>query len=211
MKPRPFQRVPLLAALALSLLLAAPFAHAMKLRNQNLTQLIDDSQSILFGTVTRVSDGIDSNNVPYTEVTIAVGTRLKGKQAEGSEYTFRQFGLLKPRSDGQGRMLVALTPEGFPRWHEGETVFAFLREPAKLTGLQTTAGVAQGKLSLINGELRNDFNNVGLFEDVQIVDSVLTDEHRSMLLQPGAVDAGTFIDLVGRAVEGNWIESGEMQ
>ena len=150
MKLRFHQRFPLLAVLAFALLLAAPVAQAMKLRNQNLTQLISDSQSIIFGTVTRVTDGIDSNNVPYTEITISVGSKLKGQQAEGSDYTFRQFGLLKPKSDGQGRLMVALTPEGFPRWHEGETVLAFLREPAKLTGLQTTAGVAQGKLSLVN-------------------------------------------------------------
>lgn len=207
-----FTRAGALSIMAVTMLvLAAPAAQAMKIKNHNLTQLITESQSIIFGTVKNVSDGIDSKGIPYTEVTIAVGSSAKGKAAKGSDYTFRQFGLLKPRNMGNGRLYVAVTPEGFPSWHEGETVVAFMRSPASLTGLQTTAGVAQGKLSLRNGELRNDFNNNGLFQDVDINDQLLSDEDRSMMLHPGAVDAATFVDLVGRAVEGQWIENGEMK
>ena len=202
--------VALLAALVSAAILAAP-AHAMKVQSRNLTQLISDSSSIIHGTVTSVTDGIDSNNVPYTEVTIAISSIAKGDHVEGSSYTFRQFGLLRPRDMGNGRLRVALTPEGFPRWREGETVLAFLRAPASITGLQTTAGVAQGKFSQINGQLINDYNNAGLFDGVRISDALLDDETRNMLTQPGAVDAAAFMDLIGRAVAENWIETGDMQ
>lgn len=193
-----------------ALLLAAPGAQAMKIKNRNLTALIEDSQSIVMGTVNQVQDGIDTQGVPYTEVSITIGSAAKGNHPQGSTYTFRQFGLLKPRSMGNGKVFMAVTPEGFPRWVEGETVVAFLREPAAITGLQTTAGVAQGKFRLVNGSLVNDFNNVGLFDGVDINASLLNNEQRNMLVQPGAVDAAAFVDLVSKAVSQNWIENGEM-
>lgn len=193
-----------------ALLLIAPGAQAMKLKNQNLTALIEDSQSIVMGTVAQVSDGIDAQGVPYTEVSITIGSAAKGNHAQGSTYTFRQFGLLKPRSMGNGKVLMAVTPEGFPHWVAGETVVAFLRQPAALTGLQTTAGVAQGKFRLVNGTLVNDFNNAGLFDGVEIDPALLNDEQRNMLVHPGAVDAASFVDLVSKAVNENWIENGEM-
>lgn len=196
---------------AAALVLASPLAQAMKIRPQNLTQLISDSQTIVHGTVTSVTDGIDAKGVPFTEVTIAVGSSAKGRKLEGEDYTFRQFGLLEPRSLGNGKVLLATTPEGFPVWREGETVVAFLRQPASITGLQTTAGMGQGLFRQVNGALVNDYRNVGLFDDVVISDSLLTDEHRNMITQPGAVDAASFIDLVGKAVDGNWIASGEMK
>jgi hypothetical protein len=196
---------------AVALVLASPFAQAMKIRSQNLTQLISDSQTIIHGTVKSVTDGIDAKGVPYTEVTIAVGSNAKGKHLEGQDYTFRQFGLLTPREFPNGKTLIATRPEGFPEWREGEMVVAFMRKPASITGLQTTAGMGQGVFRQINGDLVNDYRNVGLFEGVEIDDSVLTDEHRNMMTQPGAIDAAAFIDLVGKAVDGRWIESGEMK
>jgi hypothetical protein len=205
------QRFSAFIVLTAALLLSAPMAQAMKIQQQNLTQLITESQSIVHGTVKSVTDGIDANNVPYTEVTIAVGSAAKGNHEPESTLTFRQFGLLEPRDLGNGKLRIAMTPEGFPRWLEGETVVAFLRAPARITGLQTTAGVAQGKFTQVNDTLINGFNNVGLFDGVQIDDALLDDENRNMLTQPGAVDAAAFLELVGRAVEENWIENGEMQ
>lgn len=63
---------------------------------------------------------------------------------------------------------MAVTPEGFPKWAAGERVVAFRYKPAARTGLQTTAGLAQGKLRMADGRVSNEFNNQGLFEDVQI-------------------------------------------
>lgn len=204
------RRLPVALAAAL-VLLAGPAAHATKLKPQNLTQLIADSQSIIAGKVTRVTDGIAPSGMPYTEITISVSDSAKGELRGGASYTFRQFGLLEPRKLPNGKTLIAVTPEGFPRWAAGEQVIAFMHKPASRTGLQTTAGLAQGKLNVLNGKVTNEFSNRGLFEGVKIEEGLLSDKERAMLKSQGAVDAATFVGLVGRAVSGNWIKSGEMR
>lgn len=203
----------LIAAVAAAVLLSAPIARAATLNSRNLTQLISESQSIIEGTVQTVTDGIDGNGIPYTEVTIYVGSSAKGSIALDASYTFRQFGLIKPLKYDDGRTLLTVTPDGFARWHEGESVIAFLYQPASITGLQTTVGLAQGKFTRLNDNslLANEFGNVGLFEGVQITPALLSPEEQNMLTTPGAVDSGTFMNLVYRAVTEQWIEKGEMQ
>jgi hypothetical protein len=205
-------RVPALTAMLAAIVMAlAPVAQATKLRPQNLTQLIAESDSIIAGVVRSVTDGIDEKGVPYTEVTILVSDAAKGSMQKDAEYTFRQFGLLKPRTMPNGHQYIAISPAGFPRWQRGESVVAFLYKPAAHTGLQTTAGMAQGKLTLINGQLANEFGNAGLFDGVEIDPRRLTAADQEMLNSSGAVDAATFMSLVGRAVDGRWVETGEMR
>ncbi len=186
-------------------------AHAETQRPENLTRLIADSTAIVEGTVQTVSDGIDERGIPYTEVTLLVRSSARGAIADRSEYTFRQYGLLEPRRMDDGRIFLGVSPAEFPRWHEGESVVAFLHRPASRTGLQTTAGLAQGKLTLRADGLSNRYGNRGLFAGVEIDDALLRPEERVLLTTPGAVDAGTFMNLVQRAVSGNWIENGEMR
>jgi hypothetical protein len=200
-----------LAAVAAAALCGAPTAEAAKLRPQNLTRLITDADQIVAGKVTHVADGVSERGLPYTEITISVADSVRGELRGGKKYTFRQFGLLKPRRMPDGRVLAAVTPEGFPRWQEGEQVVAFLYHPAARTGLQTTAGLAQGKLTVLNGRIANEFNNRGLFEGVKISDDLLSEKERAMLTSQGPVDVATFVGLVGRAVSENWIASGEMR
>jgi hypothetical protein len=199
------------AAVAATALFGAPTADAAKLRPQNLTRLIADADQIVAGKVTSVSDGVSESGMPYTEITISVADSAKGELHGGKQYTFRQFGLLEPRKMPNGRVLVAVTPEGFPRWQQGEQVVAFLYRPASRTGLQTTAGLAQGKLTVLDGRIANEFNNRGLFEGVQISDDLLTEKERAMLKSQGPVDVATFVGLVGRAVNEDWIAKGEMR
>jgi len=198
-------------AAALLALVTGLAADAATLRRQNLTQLISESQSIIAGKVERVTDGVDAHGMPYTEVTIAVSDAAKGDLRRGSTYTFRQFGLTQPRKMPNGKVLLAVTPDGFPRWAAGERVVAFLYKPASRTGLQTTTGLAQGKLRLMDGHVRNEFNNVGLFDGVTIREGLLTDKERAMMRGKGAVDAATFVGLVGRAVSERWVETGRMR
>jgi hypothetical protein len=217
------QRATLGLAVAMLSLAIAPAAMAAKLVNRNLTQLIADSETIIAGTVTAVTDGINEDGVPFTEVTIAVASAAKGAikgaarrgpagtSQEAPVYTFRQFGLLEPRVMDNGRTFLGVTPEGFARWHEGETVIAFLHKPASMTGLQTTAGLAQGKLVLRNGRYANEFNNRGLFDGVEIDRGLMTPAQQNMLLNPGPADAGALMELIERAVADNWIERGEMR
>lgn len=200
------------AVVAVALLaMAGPVADAATLRKQNLTQLIAESQSIIAGKVERVTDGVDAHGMPYTEVTIAVSDAAKGDLKRGTTYTFRQFGLTKPRQMPNGKVLLAVTPDGFPRWAAGERVVAFMYKPASRTGLQTTTGLAQGKLRMLDGQVRNEFNNVGLFDGVTVRDGLLTDKERAMMKGTGAVDASTFVGLVGRAVSERWVETGGMR
>lgn len=211
-------RVGLVLAAAMLAMIVAPTAMAAKLVKRNLIQLVADSETIVAGTVTKVSDGFSQEGVPYTQVTIAVSSAAKGNVAKaarsageaGTDYTFRQFGLLKPRVMDDGRTFLGVTPDGFARWHEGETVIAFLHKPASITGLQTTAGLTQGKLVLRNGRYANEFNNRGLFDDMQIDTDQLTPAQQNMLMNPGPADAAALMDLIRRAVDENWSDSVEV-
>ncbi|MBS3797534.1 hypothetical protein KD147_07210 [Pseudoalteromonas sp. BDTF-M6] len=188
--------VALTVAAGLSL---ATSANAMKLKKQNLEELTSASQNIIAGEVIKVTDGFD-NKRPYTEVTIAVNSDAKGKLKDDSTYTFRQFGLLKPRSMGNGKVYLGVTPDGFAKWNEGENVIAFMYKPASITGFQTTAGMAQGKFVVRDGKVVNQFANTGLFEDMDT--SKFSDEERNMLTNPGAVKVDVFMNLIGKLAGG---------
>lgn len=200
-----------LVVFAAGALLGAPDSSAARPEPHNLTRLIAESDQIVAGTVTRVVDGVGAGGLPYTEVTIAVTESVKGELRVGKHHAFRQFGLLEPRKMPDGRVLASVTPEGFPRWREGEQVVAFLARPAARTGLRTTVGLAQGKLTVLDGRAANELGNRGLFEGVNINDDLLTAKEQALLGSQGPVDAATFLDLVGRAVHENWIGRGAMR
>lgn len=187
-------RAGLAVSIAVIALVSAP-AFAAKLQSQNLKELVEESQSIITGDVVEVTDGFDSEGRPYTEVTIQVGRVAKGRIAEDSTYTFRQFGLLAPRSMGNGRVYLGVSPEGFAKWNEGESVMAFLYQPASITGFQTTVGLGQGKFNISSGKIVNEFGNLGLFDRME---GEMSSEFDSLLHGTGAVDADTFMVLVGQ-------------
>ncbi|WP_206483755.1 hypothetical protein [Thalassotalea sp. G2M2-11] len=188
------KKVSMMFVVVASLSLATS-ANAMKLKKQNLKQLTDASQSIIAGEVIKVTDGFD-NKRPFTEITIKVDSDAKGKLKEDSTYTFRQFGLLKPRSMGNGKIYLGVSPEGFAKWNEGEQVVAFMYKPASITGFQTTAGMAQGKFVVDNGKVANQFDNNGLFENIDTTN--LSHEEVNLMTTVGAVDASAFMSLVGK-------------
>jgi hypothetical protein len=192
-------------------LCAAP-ALATQLIPVNLTKLIGKSDLIVAGTVVDVKDGIDSKGVPYTEVTLTVASSAKKKLAARSQYSFRQFGLLKPRRMPDGKTFLGMAPEGFAQWHKNEQVMAFLYKPASKTGLRTTVGLAQGKFTTMGGRTANEFQNRALFAGVRVNAGLLTPAEQEMLKKPGGdVDARTLMGLVLRASAGQWVERGVMQ
>lgn len=140
---RPIQ----IGAVGLCLLLASAttFATAQQ-RQSNLIELLSKSESILRGTVKTVTDGIDAQGLPYTEVTLHVADAIRGDV--GTEYTFRQFGLLKPRSMGNGMVNLMVTPAGWTTYTQGEETILFLNRHARYTGLQTTVGLSHGKFTV---------------------------------------------------------------
>jgi hypothetical protein len=199
------------AAVLAGIVLTGSTAGATTLHRLNLTQLIVESESILCGKVERVTDGFDEHGMPYTEITLVVSSAAKGNAQNGTRHALRQFGLRRARTRPDGSVMLALSPEGFPKWREGERVVAFLHKPATRTGFQTTAGLAQGKLRMRAGRVSNEFNNEGLFDGVQFQDGLLNARERTMLSSKGPVDAATLVGLIRRAVTGKWIEHGEMR
>jgi hypothetical protein len=195
----------------LGLALTATLASATTFqREANIVDLLQQSELILRGTVSNVTDGIDSRGVPYTEVTLAVSDVIKG--SVGKEYTFRQFGLLKPRDLGNGKMNLMVTPAGWATYTKGEDTILFLRQKAAWTGLQTTAALAHGKFQVAMANTTNQANNAGLFKNVQINSGLLSaNEQRAMLTTTGPVNVNAFLSLVRHAVQNQWVERGSMR
>jgi hypothetical protein len=184
-------------------------ASAMSLEQVNLVDLLRDSTSIVSGSVSTVTDGIDANGVPYTEITLHIRETIRG--TETGTYTFRQFGLMAPRlsEDGTRKMLAA--PEAFPRYSEGEDVLLFLYQPAALTGMRTTYGLAAGKFSFGPGRIENELANEGLFQNVSAETLLKTaNDIRMLETEIGAVNPDTFTSFVRRAVAGRWVENCRM-
>lgn len=190
------------------LVLVSQVSQAASVTAPNLVDLIQHSDRIVIGTVESISDGFDKNNVPYTEITLRVSDSIRGKKAE--KLTFRQFGLTSSR-EIDGRTYLGKTPDGWPTWAEKERVMIFLGQPARLTGLQTTVGLQQGKLRMTDGQLANSAGNAGIFKGMKVEAKGLTRDQLAMLASDGkAVDANPFISLVRRAVSENWINKGVM-
>lgn len=192
--------------LALSVLaLAGGVARAVTEASSNLVDLLRNSTSILKGTVTGVTDGIDAAGLPYTEITVEISRTLRGQ--EQGTYSFRQFGLLNARlsEDGTRKMLPA--PSGFPRYADGDEVFLFLSRPAALTGLRSTVGLGAGKFSFGPGRIENDLANEGLFQNVSIDPGLATtNDVRMMETEIGAVNPATFESFMERAITERWVQ-----
>ena len=182
-------------------------AYAKNMKKQNLVELMTHTDSILVGTVSKKTDGF-FQGLPYTEITLDVGQTLKGER--NSSYTFRQFGLIEPKSMGDGRVNLMVTPAGWPTYVKGEQVMLFLHKPASKTGFQTTAGLTQGKFTIKGKKIANDIGNDSLFAGVKITGQ-MTRSQQDLVNQPGGAYATeAFLSLVKTAVEENWIENGVM-
>ena len=195
----------ILAALIAAMALGPGIASAKTMKKQNLLDLMTHSDSILVGTVTARTDGIQGG-LPYTEITVAVGQSIKGDH--GKSYTFRQFGLIEPKAMGDGRVNLMVTPAGWPTYVKGEQVMLFLHKPASETGFQTTAGLTQGKFTIRGDRIANGTDNDALFAGITI-NGKLSQTHQDLVNQPGgSYAAEDFLTLIKMAVEENWIESG---
>jgi hypothetical protein len=174
-----------------------------------VVDLLAHSQTIVAGQVQSVTDGFDARGLPYTEVTIKVADTIRGQKAE--TYTFRQFGLDKPRKMPDGRVYLGGRPQGWPTWRKDEAAIVFMYPKAKRTGLQTTVGLGYGKVSLGNGVAMNAYENVGLFSSVKVNRGLLDSDEKKMFdTREGPVDAEAFRKFLHRAVEGNWVKNGSI-
>ena len=188
--------------------LGAMKADAMSQSSTDIVGLLQDADAIVVGRVTSVTDGIDDRGIPYTEVKLDISETIRGELS--GTYTFRQFGLLRPRLTADGKHKMMPAPEGFPRFVEGENNVLFLRPAAAWTGLRTTSGLGGGKFVVGPGRLENAWGNAGLFKNVRLDADLTTDADKQMLTSDGAVNPDAFLSLVRRAVDGQWVESGRM-
>lgn len=193
--------------LALSVLaLAGGTAQAVTEVSSSLVDLLRNSTSILKGTVTGVTDGIDAAGLPYTEITIEISRTLRGR--EQGTYSFRQFGLFNARLSEDGTMKMLPAPSAFPRYADGDEVFLFLSRPATLTGLRSTVGLGAGRFSFGPGRIENDLANEGLFQNVSIDPGLATtNDVRMMQTEIGAVNPTTFESFMERAITERWVET----
>lgn len=189
------------------LALSVNVAYAKNIKKQNLVELLTHTDSILVGTVSDKTDGF-YNGLPYTEITLDVAQSVKGDH--GSTYTFRQFGLIEPKSMGNGQVNLMVTPAGWPTYVKGEQVMLFLHSPASETGFQTTAGLKQGKFTIRGKKIANGIENEALFDGVKF-NARLNRSQNDLVNQPGgAYETVEFLSLVRTAVEQDWIAKGVM-
>jgi len=175
-------------AALLALIHVALPAGATTVRPMNIVDLVDYSETIVAGRVESVSDGFAPNGMPYTEVTLRVIDRFRG--AQGETFTFRQFGLMAPRTMPNGMVYLGGRPEGWPTFRTGEVSLLFLYPKARVTGFQTTVGLGYGKLGLGNGVALNGYDNATLFRDTGIdVKKLSSDEQRMFDAKSGPVNA----------------------
>ncbi len=201
------------ALIVLMFAVAGQPASAASVEKANLLDLIQHADTIVAGRVESVADGFDGNGIPYTEVTLKVAEKIRGKNHEET-FTFRQFGLLKPRTLPSGKTFLATVPDGWSRFSEGEDVTLFLYAPAKATGLQTTVGLKQGKLAVVNGKIKRNEHNAALFENLSFAPGLL-DKNEKTLINKGKakkdLEVDEFLTLVRRAVDEDWIGKGRMK
>lgn len=178
-----------LAALLALLYVALP-AGATTVRPMNIVDLVDYAETIVAGRVENVTDGFAPNGMPYTEVTLRVIDRFRG--AQGETFTFRQFGLMAPRTMPNGMVYLGGRPEGWPTFRTGEVSLLFLYPKARVTGFQTTVGLGYGKLGLGNGVALNGYDNATLFKGTGIdAKKLASDEQRMFDSKSGPVNAAT--------------------
>ena len=193
----------------LTVLGTAP-ALATTVQATNLAELLGQADTIIVGTVTEVTDGVDADTgLPYTQVNMDVTESIRGG-ATGT-YKFQQVGLLNPRPmAGTNRALMGAI-EGMSRFEAGEQVLLFLGPTASVTGFRTTVGLRQGKFNIRANGVSNGQNNEGLFVNLAVEPNLMSAKDRRMIAtSQGTVDTTTFLNFVRRAVSEKWVESGRL-
>jgi hypothetical protein len=192
----------------LGLLVPGTPGNATSVLPMTVVDLLTHSQDIVVGKVEKVTDGFDTKGLPFTEVTLKVSDTIRGNRVE--TYTFRQFGLDRPRKLADGSIYSG-RPQGWPTWRKDEVAVVFMYSKARRSGLQTTVGLGQGKLSLADGVVMNGYENVGLFSGVRVNRGLLDAVEQTMFdTKRGPVNADAFRRFLHRAVDGNWVKNGSI-
>jgi hypothetical protein len=180
----------------------APPGHALNTKPMNLSDLVRESKQIVVGTVSAVNQGVGGNHLPYTDIVVKISESILGPS--DATLTIRQFGLQSPLPAVDGRRFTGVVA-GMPHYKAGEPVVLFLGQTSSI-GYRTTIGLGQGKFALRGGNLENEVNNVGLFQNLNLgATPRLNDKEKHLVTTTeGVVGADTFIGFVRRAVNEKW-------
>jgi hypothetical protein len=209
MQTRRFLMLVGLAAAGLAAFGTTP-ARATTVQATNMAELLGQADTILVGSVTDVTDGVDADTgLPYTQINMDVTESIRGG-ATGT-FKFQQVGLLDARPvAGTNRSLLGAI-EGMPSFAAGEQVVLFLTPTASVTGFRTTVGLRQGKFNIRANGVSNGQNNEGLFMNLNVEPSLMSAKDKRMVAtSQGTVDTTTFLSFVRRAVTEKWVESGRL-
>ncbi|MFH1652761.1 MAG: hypothetical protein ABIE74_01765 [Pseudomonadota bacterium] len=136
----------------------------------NLEQMTDRADVIFEGKCIK-SEGVTilkalfPNGLDATKYTFTVGKVLKGTLKQGEEFVFMMAGGDKEKSIIQHQPFVI----GAPKFLAGSEYMLFLTPESKW-GLRSPIGLGHGKFDVTTKgntkEVRNIYNNKGLFKDV---------------------------------------------
>ena len=201
-KPRlKFKRTGM-SMLALALLvLVATYAHSTSVPHRNLAALTNLAEWIFVGKVVSITDNYVEGQFPYIEITFKISKSIKGGLEKGTNFSYRQIGLLTPRDAGNG-MRIVFAIDGFPQYQIDKEVMVFLYKPSAQTDLSSPVGLLQGKFTIEGAKIFNDINNNNLFANMNIDPAKLSKKELDMLSKTrDPVNTDTFINLVSRAVK----------
>jgi len=114
--------------------------------------------------------------LPYTEVKLHVTEALRGQV--GSAYTFRQFGLLKPRDMGNSKMNLMVAPAGWATYsadlEQGRGDDPLPAQTGSVDGLADDRWFGTGQVfKVAMASATNQAKNARLFKNVQINPTML--------------------------------------
>lgn len=192
-----------LALVAATIFSIVSVSYGTTVKKRNLLELASLADRILVGKIINVTDGIDPNSdAPYTEITLRLSDKIKGN-FPGEVFTFRQFGLIKPRPTADGKYTnLMVTPPGFPTYTVGEEVLLFLCKEGSITGFCSPIGLLQGKFVIKDSRIVNGVGNYELFKGVSLAGISLSEDEKKLLsAKSGPVSATLFISLVKKIAQ----------
>jgi hypothetical protein len=156
---RPIHRLLAAACLSLGAILAAADASATVVPRMTLEQLVDASEAVVHGSVTRKWSTWDSGRRHiWTHYEIRVSERLKGEAASSLIVS-------EPGGEADG---IAMQVAGTPEYQVGEEVVLFAARMA--TGVLRTCGWGQGKFRVVRASERGRATIVPGAQRVEIVE-----------------------------------------
>ena len=158
--------------------LQLPLLGATVLRQMNLEDMIQRADRIFRGTVLDFSGGtvaVGGVELPTVTYRLRVDESFKGSyttvKGDDQVVEIQMIGVLKKApATGDPIQALPVLPD-LPRLKLGKDYLLFTTAPSSI-GLSATVGLGQGSFSIVSRNKQdlviNEFNNVGLFRDMEV-------------------------------------------